>query len=80
MQNYSSNLSSSSDINDVINAERYKTNINLNENNLTLNLFTDGAKVAKSTTAQIWPLMGTVLELPPLIRFSQNNVIWCLIW
>lgn len=80
MKNFSSKLFLSSSINDVINADRYRANVNTEDNNLTLNLFTDGAKVTTSTTAQIWPLMGTVLELPPLIRFSQNNVIWCLIW
>jgi hypothetical protein len=43
---------------------------------ISLSVFTDGGQVAKSTTQQLWPLVGFILDLPPKLQKSIENVIW----
>lgn len=40
----------------------------------------DGGRTIKSKKLQIWPLVATVVELPPLLRNSYRNVIWLGLW
>lgn len=47
---------------------------------LNLTLFTDGGQIANSKNLQIWPLIGTIIELPPLLRNCIRNAIWMGIW
>jgi hypothetical protein len=43
---------------------------------ISMSVFTDGAAVGKSTTVQLWPLIGFILDLPPKLQKSIENVIW----
>jgi hypothetical protein len=43
---------------------------------ISMSIFTDGAAVGKSSTVQLWPLIGFVLDLPPKLQKSIENVVW----
>lgn len=43
-------------------------------------MFVDGGRTTKSKNFQIWPIVATVVELPPLLRNSYRNAIWLCIW
>jgi hypothetical protein len=43
---------------------------------ISISIFTDGAAVGKSTSIQMWPIVGFVLDLPPKLQKSIENVVW----
>jgi len=47
---------------------------------LALSLSTDGVPVFKSSGATLWPVYLTIENLPPRIRFKNENTITCGLW
>jgi hypothetical protein len=67
-------------ISDVNNAD-WRRGLNNGENILTVNINTDGVSPFNSTKkASLWPLLLTVNDLPPSIRFLKKNVITAGYW
>lgn len=69
-------------ISDILSSPNYKNQIGFDDNilALTITFFADGGQMAKSTNLQMWPLLGTISELPPTLRYAQHNAIWFAVW
>lgn len=66
---------------DIIDSKYYK---NLNrfagDNNITLIICTDGIQRSKHPSTTIWPILASILELPPSIRNSIKNKLIAGVW
>lgn len=49
-------------------------------NNLSVTLFTDGAKIFLSGSNSMWPIMCRLNELPPTMRFDVENIFVTGLW
>jgi hypothetical protein len=59
---------------DILDGESYKRkDQNCNENTICLIVYTDGVQVTKNSTIEVWPIICSIIELPPLIRNSVKN-------
>ena len=47
---------------------------------LSLIFHTDGAPAVKSKTLSLWPIQCILVELPPAVRYSFKNVLFCGLW
>ncbi|XP_055603979.1 uncharacterized protein LOC129752217 [Uranotaenia lowii] len=57
--------------------ERKRVDTNL----ITLSFNTDGVKVYNSSAKKsLWPILLSINELPPSLRFSKNNIIVAGLW
>lgn len=43
--------------------------------NLGLSLNTDGMSVYKSSNYEVWPILVSILNLPPSMRYSVDNLL-----
>jgi len=50
------------------------------ENTLSLVLFTDAVTYTKSVSNSIWAIFSCVVELPPIVRCSFENIIFHSLW
>lgn len=64
---------------DVCRATHYRSGVS-NDNRLTLIVHCDGAPLVRSSKRSVWPLFGSVVELPPPIREHHRNIIVLAIW
>lgn len=76
MDEYVKQIQASESIRDTVNSNRYKNNSDSLHRYISLSLFTDGGMLTNSTKLQVWPLLGSVLELPPGMRRSEKNLLW----
>ena len=60
----------------MINSNAY----NYKENTFNLMLFADAANYTKSGNRSIWTIFSTLVELPPSIRDSYENIIFHSMW
>lgn len=67
---------------DIPSSAHYRHQIGHNEEivRATFTLFADGGRTTKSNKLQIWPLLGSIAELPPSLRYAQHNCVWFAIW
>lgn len=67
---------------DVTNGKTYRRFMSNNENEavITLTLNTDGAQPMKSKRKTLWPILGIINELSPLVRFKSYNKIFAALW
>lgn len=80
MDKYVKQIQASESIRNTVNSNRYKNNSDSLHRYISLSLFTDGGKLTNSTNLQLWPLLGSVLELPPSMRRSKKNFLWLFLW
>jgi hypothetical protein len=76
MVNYKHKMNRSTEINDICNGKNYK----LEENTINLILFTDAVTYTKSVDNQMWAIFTALVELPPALRSSYENIILNSIW
>lgn len=51
-----------------------------NENTISLILFADAATYNKSGNKSIWAIFSSIVELPPILRESYENIIFHSLW
>jgi hypothetical protein len=73
---YKYEMSRSDTINDICNGSSYK----IENNKITLLLFTDAVTYTKSVANSMWAIFSAIVELPPLLRTSCENIIFHSIW
>jgi hypothetical protein len=65
---------------DILDGENYKNKC-LQENTLNLITYTDGFQVTNNSSIEMWPVICSIIEFPPIIRNSLKNKIifglWC---
>lgn len=72
-------------IKDIHNGEMYQSlrepgQFLANENNISLMFNTDGVPLYNSSKVSIWPVYLVINELPPMHRFSRQNMILWGVW
>lgn len=66
---------------DISNGTFYQKTMSTSKSNIiTLVLHTDGAPLIRTTKQSIWPLFGSIIEIPPPLREYQNNIILLALW
>jgi hypothetical protein len=46
------------------------------EDYISLAIYTDGAPVSQTSKDTLWPIIAYVVDLPPKLQKSIENVIW----
>lgn len=72
-------------IKDILNGEMYMDlrkpgNFLSSENNISLLFNTDGVPLYNSSKVGLWPVYLVINELPPVVRFSRQNMILWGVW
>jgi hypothetical protein len=67
---------------DIIDSEKYSSAHRTDQaNTINLIVYTDGVQVTNSSTIEVWPIVCSIIELPPIIRNSVSNKLifglWC---
>jgi hypothetical protein len=65
---------------DICFAEHYQQMFNMNNNQITLIVHSDGAPLVRSSKQSIWPCFASIVELPPPVREFQSNIIILALW
>lgn len=73
---YKHELSRNAEIKDICNGSNYK----LEENTITLILFVDAVTYTKSVANSMWAMFSEIVELPPILRTSYENIIFHSLW
>ncbi|CAF2795137.1 unnamed protein product [Rotaria sp. Silwood2] len=49
-------------------------------NSITILISTDGKPTLKSSQSSIWPILGSIVEIPPPVREFQDNIMLFALW
>ena len=70
-----------SDENDIVRADVYQSLLKAHAQFfVSVMIHADGIPLYKSKNCSAWPILGAVLELPPLARARSDNVLLLAIW
>ena len=69
-------------IEDIYDGEEYRKHSDFFKSlaNISLICNTDGVSIFNSSNVSIWPIWLAINELPPILRFSRQNVLLAGLW
>lgn len=78
VQNFNRNKKVCNEISDVNDGKIYKKLKSKSDSFLTYNFSVDGLALLNNTKGSLWPILVTINEIPPTVRFQ--NVLLARLW
>uniref|UniRef100_A0A914ZHZ8 Uncharacterized protein n=1 Tax=Panagrolaimus superbus TaxID=310955 RepID=A0A914ZHZ8_9BILA len=80
MQNYRAEMLAEETLMDIHQTEQYKEALRKYKNMIPLSYYSDGGRYAENGKFEGWPLIASILDLPPVLRGKFTNLIFMAYW
>uniref|UniRef100_A0A914PTM7 Uncharacterized protein n=1 Tax=Panagrolaimus davidi TaxID=227884 RepID=A0A914PTM7_9BILA len=80
MDNYRAEMLAQETLMDIHQTEQYKLALQKYKNMIPISYYSDGGRYAENGKFEGWPLIASILDLPPILRGKFTNLIFMAYW